>query len=193
MCCTQVDTGARRPAGAAAADVAALLSLGIERKRAAAALLDARAAEPGLTRAEGVWLSELREAQGASLEMLRRMHALLEPCLSGSGSGSGSGVDAAPAAGAATAVAGLLMEFMVGQSATTMACFEQRRAWVAALAARAEGITEGAPEGESSDDVAHKPLLQLPPPLTPGSMPRCCRDAATECAAQRQEQLQQQA
>jgi hypothetical protein len=163
--------------------VAALLSLGMARKRAAAALLDARAAEPGLTRAEGVWLSELREAQGASLELLRRMHALLEPCLRVGGGGSGSGEDAAPAGAVATAVAGLLMEFMVGQSATTMACFEQRRTWVVALAARAEG--------GSSDDVARKPLLTLPPPLTPGSMPRCCRDAASEGVAQRQEQQQQ--
>jgi hypothetical protein len=185
-----VDAGARRPGiGAAAEDVGALLAFGIERKRAAAALLDARAAEPGLTRAEGVWLTELRDAQGASLEMLRRMHALLAPCLRASGESSEGNAHATPAA--ATAMAGLLMEFMVGQSATTMACFEQRRAWVAELVARADGATH-ASEESASGGAARKPLLQLPPPLPPGSMPRCCRDMAPAWAAQRLEQQQQQ-
>ena len=106
----------------------------------------ARAAEPGLTPGEVLWLEELHTSQISSLEMVTRVHALLSRSMMSS------------SLGAYTAAAGMLLEFMIAHVVTAHACFRERCTWVADLAAKAGAEAGGSDAGQL---VKHKPLLQL--------------------------------
>jgi hypothetical protein len=82
----------------------------------------ARAAEPGVSAADAVWLDEQEGSQRNSLEMLTRMRALLRAVSAGGGG-----------AHAYIGACGMLMEFMVSHMLSLITCFGTRRAWMAQL------------------------------------------------------------
>jgi hypothetical protein len=135
------------------AAVATLLTHGMAYMQRVACATAARATEPGVTPAEAVWLEELHASQMATLELVTRMHALLAACQLSS-------------VAAYTSVAGMMVEFMISHVVSSMACFQQRKAWVTELGALAGGDAAGAEEAACGG--GRKPLLQLLEP--PGVM-----------------------
>jgi hypothetical protein len=130
-----------------------LLSQFAAHLRGLTAATSARAAEPGVTPADAVWLEEQHASQRVSLELITRMQALLRAVAAGNGG-----------APAYIAAAGMLMEFMVSHMLTLLTCFGTRRTWMAALGGDGDGV-----DAADAAHAARKPLIlvqELPMPPT---------------------------
>jgi hypothetical protein len=142
--------------------VAMLVAAGVTYLSQSAAQSAARAAAPGVTAADAVWLAEMHASQMTSLDMMVRMQGMLAQCRLST-------------VAAYTAVASMLMEFLGSHLATVLSCMQARRAWVTQLGLLASGDAAGAADAPPHGTEGRQPLLVLiqPPALLSAPPPRC--------------------